>query len=164
MLAETAVQAVLGRDEVVLIPVYDLPAAGAGAAREWLPLGEPATRLEAPLKDVQTVLKAPPQALVAVRIAERSMEPVYRKGDLAIIDRSTTEVPEAGGYFLLRTADGWPIKHVQIEGGDLLVSSLDVTQVPRERLTPAEALRIQILGMVVAFQPDPWRAKLTPAP
>lgn len=89
---------------------------------------------------------------------------MYRDGDVALIDRSRTEVPPAGGFFLLHTPDGLRIKQVRRDGKNLVLASINATEFPPERLDVETALRIQILGRVAGTQPDPRRARIDPAP
>lgn len=160
MLAETALQAAFGRDEIVLVPIFD----AAESAFAWRPDGVPVARLELPLEAVRSQLKTTPEALVAVPVSGRAMAPMYRDGDLALIDRGRTELPPAGGYFLLRTPAGLVIRHARMEGQRLVLSSVNEAEFPPERLGTAEALRVQVLGRVAGTQPDPRRARLDPAP
>lgn len=164
MMAATAYQAAFGRDELVLVPLFDVSAAAGHGAFAWQPEGEPIARIELPADAVRTQMKTKLEALIAVPICGRSMEPMYRDGDVALIDRSRTEVPEAGGFFLLRTPDGLRIKQVRRDGKHLVLASINATEFPPERLDVETALRIQILGRVAGTQPDPRRARIDPAP
>lgn len=164
MLATSALQAAFGRDELVLVPVFDVDAAAGDGAFSWQPEGDPIARIELPIEAVRTQMKTKPEALVAVPIRGRSMEPMYRDGDVALIDRSRTEVPAAGGYFLLRTPEGLRIKQVRRDGNHLVLASINATEFPPEKLDVETALRIQILGRVAGTQPDPRRARIDPAP
>lgn len=164
MLASSALQAAFGRDDLVLVPLFDVQVVAGHASYGWNPEGDPVARIELPVEAVQTQMKTKPEALVAVPICGRSMEPMYRDGDVALIDRSRTEVPQAGGYFLLRTPDGLRIKQVRREGKHLVLASINVAEFPPEKLDIEAALRIQILGRVAGTQPDPRRARIDPAP
>lgn len=164
MLATSALQAAFGRDELVLVPLFDVCAVAGHAGLGWQPDGDPVARIELPLEAVRTQLKTKPEALIAVPIFGRSMEPMYRDGDVALIDRSRTDVPEAGGYFLLRTPDSLRIKQVRWDGKHLVLASINATEFPPERLDVQAALRTQILGRIAGTQPDPRRARIDPAP
>lgn len=162
MLAGTALRTGFGANEIVLVPVFEVAAASGAAAFEWRPGGEPVARVELPLETVRGQLKCPPEALVALPVLGRSMEPMYREGDVALIDRSRTEVPAGGGYFLVRMADGIRIKHVKVEGRHLVLSNINEAEFPAERLGVADALRLQVLGRIAGTQPDPRRARIDP--
>lgn len=164
MLADTAYQACFGRDELVYVPLFDAAVAAGTPFLDWRPEGDPVARVELPLEAVRTQIRCAPQALVAVVVTGRSMEPMYRDGDVAIIDRSRTEVPAAGGVFLLRTAEGLRIKQVRRDGKHLVLASINNAEFPPERLDVSTALHIQILGRVAATQPDPRRTRIDPVP
>lgn len=76
-----------------MIPMFDTVEPGSGVSLHWRPDGDPVARVELPLQAVKERLKCAPEALIAVPVIGRSMEPMYREGELALIDRSRTEVP-----------------------------------------------------------------------
>jgi phage repressor protein C with HTH and peptisase S24 domain len=164
MLAETALQAAFGNRELVLVPLFDVQVAAGAGAFDWRPEGEPVARIEVTLQAVRAQMQTRPEALVAVPITGRSMEPMYRDGEVALIDRNRTEVPAAGGFFLLRTPEGLRIKQVRRDGKHLVLASINAAEFPPEQLDVETALRIQILGRVAGTMPDPRRARIDPAP
>jgi phage repressor protein C with HTH and peptisase S24 domain len=164
MLTKTPLQMAFGREQIVLVPVFEVVAAAVHPAFDWMPEGDPIARVALPLEAVRVQMNSTPEALVAIPVVGRSMEPMYREGELALIDRTCTEVPPAGGHYLLRTPDGLRIKHVKLECGHLVLSSVNAAEFPPERLGAAEALVIQVLGRVAGTQPDPRCARIDPAP
>jgi phage repressor protein C with HTH and peptisase S24 domain len=164
MLAETALQAAFGNRALVLVPLFDVQVAAGAGAFDWRPEGEPVARIEVTMEAVRAQMQTRPEALVAVPITGRSMEPMYRDGEVALIDRNRTEVPAAGGFFLLRTPEGLRIKQVRRDGKHLVLASINAAEFPPEQLDVETALRIQILGRVAGTMPDPRRARIDPAP
>lgn len=103
-----------GGEEEVAIPYLDVAAsAGAGLAMA----SERVRRHEAFAR--ATLARAGVRVTDAsvIDVAGDSMVPTLLDGDRVLVDRAATQVPAAGGVFVVRIADELSIKRVFVRGG-----------------------------------------------
>ncbi|MDR0769765.1 MAG: S24 family peptidase [Burkholderiales bacterium] len=93
-------------------------------------------------------LKSEPKHLLAVKVTDRSMEPLLFSGDTVVIDRSETRVPVAGGVFAVAYGDEMLVKRLFKLPDGLRVQSDNPSEGLTFELPGDRADAVQVIGRV----------------